>query len=144
MVLLLHLLRGRAAHVVLVRASVVIPAARRGKKQPCVSGMNTCWPPVWMWTIGRNKQRSGGRLANRVVFFVGEDRFLINTCADVESLFLQRRAGFTVGRGGVRGVCGATASGRTHGPDCAGRWLSRRGRTETRAVYISILIDSID
>jgi hypothetical protein len=51
---------------------------------------------------------------------------------------LQRRAG------GVRDVCGATTSGRTHGPDCAGRWLSRCGRTEAGAVYISFLIDSID
>jgi hypothetical protein len=41
-------------------------------------------------------------------------------------------------------VCGATASGRTHGAACAGRCLSRRGTTEAGAVYITILIDSRD
>jgi hypothetical protein len=45
---------------------------------------------------------------------------------------------------GAEVVCGATASGRTHGAACAGRWLSRRGRTEAGAVYITILIDSRD
>jgi hypothetical protein len=60
----------------------------------------------------------------------------------------RRRAGGQIAaaggvRDGVRHVCIETASGRTHGPDCAGRWLSRHGRTEAGAVYISILIDSI-
>jgi hypothetical protein len=45
---------------------------------------------------------------------------------------------------GAEVVCGATTSGRTHGAACAGRWLSRRGRTEVGAVYITILIDSRD
>jgi hypothetical protein len=43
----------------------------------------------------------------------------------------------------VRGIC-RDVRGRTHAADCAGRWLSRRGRTEAGAVYITILIDSID
>jgi hypothetical protein len=76
-VLLLHLLRGRAAHVVLVRASVVIPAAgeRGDKKQPCVSGRNSCWPPVWMRTIGRNKHSEV------------EGGWLIEACSLPASLF---------------------------------------------------------
>jgi hypothetical protein len=46
---------------------------------------------------------------------------------------------------GAEVVCRGTTSGRTHGADCAGRrWLSRPGRTEAGAVYITILIDSID
>jgi hypothetical protein len=112
-VLLLHLLRGRAAHVVLVRASVVIPTAG-DKKQPFVSGMNTCWPPVWMRTIGRNKQRSGGRLANRVVFFAGEDRFLKNTCADEESLFC---SGGRIVAGGRLAAAGGRGSRRLRSDD---------------------------
>ena len=99
-VLLLHLLRGRAVHVVLVGASIVVSAAKEGGGNQTYerNGHEKIQLFVWLQTFlqiclcitvrpnwMRRKEESQRRLANKGGFFARQGRFL-RARADAEFL----------------------------------------------------------